>query len=708
MSRLAYFPIELTEEEIKSINRYINAWHTRINTVCNLTPDVQQKMKEKGIFVLLSAKASYKKDGLSDEEITQRLKSDFQQSLNDFVNVYTAMLKLNYRTPTDSLFRGTSTDLVKTQNSFISTSSSRSMAKTFKTYQEGGALIEYRLADNIPVIDIDDLAEQYPTIELNREEYEILISPFVKTAEIRDCGKQNYKGDIYNEYYITLERQELKELSQDEIEALRERIEQDFASFLSDMDDSIEYLDQCNFYTEKKIFLQKHYGEPGVLEAWKDADQASTASLSKYSSASSKVEAFNNIVVEFIQGLCRQKEIEIQKEREELEKKAYADFMAREIAQIHDNYHSTITEFEKISQGIRKMSQKTSDISSLEHDSSSKLGLRFDNSENIEMQNTYNEIQAQISRVLDALNKGNAFEDKDMEDKNYTPPPLSSYIEAARTISKLSSELNDYQEQYQSDSENRVKQQLYRNVFDDLKAARIGYYSAQIKGIQSATPGLFDGINGKNALRAEQIRALELKIDSERRKLPKEGPNYSVKDILGDIYYTFRIELNQPIPSNIQATLDKINSVYRTKIQMPDGHTELMPFPEEKLLYAKYQEHNQSGELSMIPQLGPVSGFFATRRAAKELQAKNNQFENYLATMPIPNTSSFSFTAHPDSFSNSLANLKRIATQLQSLPSYSRTFDERSNSKPQKASQPQRPKASGTTNQNTADLSEFL
>ena len=141
---------------------------------------------------------------------------------------------------------------------------------------------------------------------------------------------------------------------------------------------------------------------------------------------------------------------------------------------------------------------------------------------------------------------------------------------------------------------------------------------------------------------------------------------------------------------------------------MPDGHTELMPFPEEELLYAKYQEHNQSEELRMIPQLGPVSGFFATRRAAKELQAENNQFEDYLATMPIPNASSFSFTAHPDSFSNSLANIKRIASQLQSLPSYTRTFDERSNSKPQKASQPQRPKASGTTNQNTADLSEFL
>ena len=713
---LTNLPIELTEEEIESINNYLNAWHAQINTMCNLTPNVQQKLIQKGTTSLFSAKASYKKDGLSDEEVAQKLFNDFQKLLNDFVNVYSAMQKLNHRTPTGRLFRGTSNDLVEIHNSFISTSFYRPTAITFKTYISGGALIEYKLADNVPVIDMEALAEQYPTIALNREEFEILISPFVKITETRDYGKRKNKGDVYNEYSIKLERQELKELSQDEIETLKRKIEQGFASFLSDLDASLKSAEEYELYKETMIQHQARYGAPGVAELIRNASSSLMESSSKYSSASSKVEAFNDMVVELVQGLCRQKEIEIQKEREELIERTKAEIMARQVAQIHDNYHSTITKFETISQDIEKMSQKTREISSLEHDSSSKLGLRFDNSENIEMQNTYDEIQAQISRVVDALNKANAFEDKDLEDKNYTPPPLSSYKKAARTISELNSELKDYQKQYQSDSENRVKQQLYQKVFDELRAARIGYYNAQINGIQSATPGLFDGINGKNALRAEQIRTLELKIDSEKRKMPKEGPNYSVKDILGDIYYTFRIELNQPIPSNIQATLDRINSVYRTKIQMPDGHTELMPFPEEELLYAKYQEHNQSGELSMIPQLGPVSGFFATRRAAKELQAENNQFENYLATQPIPYPSSFNYPTHPESFSNSLANLKRIATQLQSLPSYTRTFDERKTFESPNPSQHPAKESDRATNQRagksdsqgTSDLSEFL
>ena len=59
---------------------------------------------------------------------------------------------------------------------------------------------------------MEALAEQYPTIELNREEFEILISPFVKITETRDYGKRKNKGDVYNEYSIKLERQELKEL----------------------------------------------------------------------------------------------------------------------------------------------------------------------------------------------------------------------------------------------------------------------------------------------------------------------------------------------------------------------------------------------------------------------------------------------------------------------------------------------------------------
>ena len=143
---------------------------------------------------------------------------------------------------------------------------------------------------------------------------------------------------------------------------------------------------------------QARYGAPGVAELIRNASSSLMESSSKYSSASSKVEAFNDMVVELVQGLCRQKEIEIQKEREELIERTKAEIMARQVAQIHDNYHSTITKFETISQDIEKMSQKTREISSLEHDSSSKLGLRFDNSENIEMQNTYDEIQAIIDR----------------------------------------------------------------------------------------------------------------------------------------------------------------------------------------------------------------------------------------------------------------------------------------------------------------------
>ena len=158
---LTNLPIELTEEEIESINNYLNAWHAQINTMCNLTPNVQQKLIQKGTTSLFSAKASYKKDGLSDEEVAQKLFNDFQKLLNDFVNVYSAMQKLNHRTPTGRLFRGTSNDLVEIHNSFISTSFYRPIAITFKTYISGGALIEYKLADNVPVIDMEALAEQY-------------------------------------------------------------------------------------------------------------------------------------------------------------------------------------------------------------------------------------------------------------------------------------------------------------------------------------------------------------------------------------------------------------------------------------------------------------------------------------------------------------------------------------------------------------------
>jgi hypothetical protein len=81
--------------------------------------------------------------------------------------------------------------------------------------------------------------------------------------------------------------------------------------------------------------------------------------------------------------------------------------------------------------------------------------------------------------------------------------------------------------------------------------------------LQSERPGLFDGFTGKSALRAEQIRQLQLKQEYERSTMPAELSKYSIRDILGSIYFTFDIELHQAPTPEIQGIIDRINSSYR-------------------------------------------------------------------------------------------------------------------------------------------------
>lgn len=123
--------------------------------------------------------------------------------------------------------------------------------------------------------------------------------------------------------------------------------------------------------------------------------------------------------------------------------------------------------------------------------------------------------------------------------------------------------LNNLQSTLRTEADNSIKRKLYINVFEQLRAARISSYQQQIYALQSERPGLLDGFTGKSALRAEQIRQLQLKQEYERSTMPPELSKYSIRDILGSIYFTFDIELQQAPPPNIQNIIDRINSAYR-------------------------------------------------------------------------------------------------------------------------------------------------
>lgn len=249
----AYEYIKITDEEKKSIQRYMGFGNARINMLANFDPYVQKELE-------------------SDSWELAKDTEDLEQDIKDFLNVYSAMYKEKRNIVNKQLYRGTTSKEVKRlgkgmqYNRILSTSSSRSMAKTFCKPNDP-AFVRIKVQKEIPAI----YANEY--LEANvREENEVILAPFSKIEEAKLASQ--YNGCQY--YDITISKPELKEVSEERMEELREEIFAGFAGFLK----NIKNLKDDG---TRAIFDKEH--------------------IQLYN--------FKEKINEYMQGLCRQKEIQI-------------------------------------------------------------------------------------------------------------------------------------------------------------------------------------------------------------------------------------------------------------------------------------------------------------------------------------------------------------------------------------------------------------
>ena len=148
--------MKLSEEEIASLEYYTGYEHTRINLLCNMDPDVIEKLSKQGWAML-------------------ETKEELKTYIDRFTNIYSAMYK-NSKSgyhPT-RLVRGTGISDVErlrgVANQFLSTTRSMDVAKTFAHVGES-AIIYLDLEDDVPAIDMDKYHSEYA-----RSEEEVLIT----------------------------------------------------------------------------------------------------------------------------------------------------------------------------------------------------------------------------------------------------------------------------------------------------------------------------------------------------------------------------------------------------------------------------------------------------------------------------------------------------------------------------------------------------
>lgn len=283
--------IVVNGEEKASIERYLGPFHTKINLLLDITPGNYEKL----------------------HQWIPKTVEELKQTITDFVNVYSTMLKGNSKSENLNnkmqLVRGTTVERISEMGEvpcgFLSITNDKEIARSFTigyNSSEKGALLRFKLADGIPFLD----TSRYIKNDLG--EKEIILSPFCNIINKRFIGKT----DEIDEYIVEMEPPNLQEVPKEQLQSTLDETILGYTQNIEDLkelnalpkeiDGLFSNLKRVND-VEDKIFIKQEI-------------EKKQESLSKLRQSTN---AYKDKLQNLLKGLCKQKEIEITRAREFLQ-----------------------------------------------------------------------------------------------------------------------------------------------------------------------------------------------------------------------------------------------------------------------------------------------------------------------------------------------------------------------------------------------------
>ena len=545
--------LSVTDEELAAIDYYINYGHAQINMLCNLNSSNYKEMTSGRYF--------------------PQTKQEFLKMIERFVDIYSLILKLDDPRRRRTLYRGSSNHEYATvpKNAFISTSKDLYKATHFISYSDS-AVTTFSIPDDLPVLDIELLKHHYSDkLHSDLDEDEILILPFSHVT--RSTGVKDKKADRTN-YNITLAKTNLKPISQEELSQLQTEIADSCEQYLIDLKQEAQDADEIEGNSEALSHYSTNLSNPDNMEKYTDFSKRKEELVKKCLELGKSNDEFRQKLIKLVHGLCAQRELEINQAKEarakrmeeiqqEIEAQKAQQLNKEANTSLHTTYQNLIQGFNSTPAIVEQLVQSNNKLASDIEAQANRLGILVNVDDVHSLNEFFNKMKTTIPLIQEGLQKASSFEDKETEQANIEMKTLREEQQTISVINQTFDSIKALEPTLRAEADNSIKRKLYINVFEQLRAARITAYQQQIIALQSERPGLLDGFTGKSALRAEQIRQLQLKQEYERSTMPAELSKYSIRDILGSIYFTFDIELHQAPTPEIQGIIDRINSSYR-------------------------------------------------------------------------------------------------------------------------------------------------
>lgn len=110
---------------------------------------------------------------------------------------------------------------------------------------------------------------------------------------------------------------------------------------------------------------------------------------------------------------------------------------------------------------------------------------------------------------------------------------------------------------------------LYKDVQNAIRNVKISKYINESKSIVAEGTSFWGAINGENTLQLERIRNINLKMELLQCKRIEYSEEYTLKDMLADLYACATMELNGKFTPEMKKIYNKIKEQYYWE---NDGH----------------------------------------------------------------------------------------------------------------------------------------
>lgn len=629
--------LQISKEEIASIQRYLGFMHTNINILSDFSPKTYLTLKNTAWAI---------------DESPEKIAKNIQ----DFVNLYTAMYKESkYSHVGSMLVRGTSNARMRSMGEgatqFLSTSTDEGIAKTFTKYGDG-AIAHIHVGDDVPFLDPTPYRS-----ENVRDEHEFILAPFCK-AKVERNG--TFNGYTYYQVTMQKEPEELSTLYDEVMSGFSQNI-QDIKE-LDQLETRLGSLDRFYLLAQGDIEEQAYIRE----EKQKVQDEYDKLVQSTY--------AFKVKLQTLLQGLCKQKEMEIDKAHEVVKEDKERRQAEQEARQAEEARQKLVSELStKLVQTPQNASNLEATLLKTYNDFvhtdekakglAKQLGIEYTRTiKSTNARQLVEQIQANLQETVSRINGVKLDENASIEKAQKIASEVLERVDGVSYAVEVAQSLPELVDLNKKQVEAEIKRRVYDRVQTVIQQARVQKYTAEKESIQGENIGFLRKLFGKEQLREKKLENLDLKIELAQRNVLPENDEYSIRQMLVDMHICASTELGGEFTPEMQELYQAIMNTYGEK------NKDILSERNIRRLVSQRQASNQTtAELPVVRGNRPRI-FGKTKAQANMVELENQGLKQKLLRLRTTNslrTGRVQQSQEPDAISLLEQRLKGIAVNTQ-------------------------------------------